>query len=195
MRFYIFLLTITLLFTACGGTTATPNANTNGKNAPNVNIATTGTNTNQPPTNLPTNNSPVPPTKVEAPKLNEAQTLAAVVTGYGEALKTKNDAALRKVLSASTIQGWEKEMKSEGKTKLAEYIASNEIQDGKLVYEVRNEEIRGDSAIAEIKGGSFGVWEKIKFVKENGEWKMTDESPTFDDVKKNANTAQKIAPK
>ncbi len=195
MRFYIFLLTITLLFTACGGTTATPNANTttNGKNVPSVNGTTS--NPSSSPTTVPNDNSPVPPTKVEAPKLNEAQTLAAVVTGYGEALKTKNDAALRKVLSASTIQGWEKEMKSEGKTKLAEYIASNEIQDGKLVYEVRNEEIRGDSAIAEIKGGSFGVWEKIKFVKENGEWKMTDESPTFDAVQKNANTAQKIAPK
>ncbi len=186
MRFYIFLLTVTLFFTACGGNTEAPknNVNTTKQTNSNVNVTTNGTNTPQ----------PAPPTKVEAPKLNEAQTLAAVVTGYGEALKTKNDAALKKVLSASTIQGWEKEMKSEGKTKLAEYIASSEYVEGKP-YEVRNEEVKGDEAVAEIKGGSFGVWEKIKFVKENGEWKMTDESPTFDDVQKNANTAQKIAPK
>jgi hypothetical protein len=187
MRFYIFLLTVTLFFTACGNNNEAPktNANTNNKNVPTGNVpnanGTSVTNTPQ----------PAPTAKVEAPKLNDAQTLASVVTAYGEALKTKNDAALRKVLSASTVQGWEKEMKSEGKTKLAEYIASSEYVEGKP-YEVRNEEVKGDEAVAEIKGGSFGVWSKIKFVKENGEWKMTDESPEFDGVKNAADKSQQI---
>jgi hypothetical protein len=194
MRFYIFLLTSALLFTACGGTTETPKANTNanGKNLSNVNGTTSSPSSS--PATVPNNGQPAPIVKAEAPKVNDAQTLAAVVTAYGEALKTKNDAALKKVLSVSTIQSWEKEMKSEGKTKLAEYIASSEYVEGKP-YEVRNEEVKGDEAVAEVKGGSFGVWSKIKFVKENGEWKMTDESPEINDIIKNANTAQKIAPK
>jgi hypothetical protein len=192
MRLYIFLITISLFFMACGGgNTETP------KNG-NVNIPKP-TNSATPAVNSTNGNGmanlPVGPTpKVEAPKVNDAQTLSTVVKGYADALKTKNDAALRKVLSASTIKGWEEEMKSEGKTKLAEYIASSEYVEGKP-YELRNEEIKGDEAVAEIKGGSFGVWSKIKFVKENGEWKMTDESPEFIDVQKNANKSQQIAPK
>jgi hypothetical protein len=187
MRFYIFLLTVTLFFTACGGGNETPKNNANTTKPTNGNVATNGTNTNQPPTTTPTTTTP----KVEAPEINKAQTLTSVVTAYGEALKTKNDAALRKVLSASTIKGWEDEMKSEGKTKLAEYIASTEYVEGKP-YEVRNEEVKGDEATAEVKGGSFGVWSKIKFIKENGEWKMTDESPEFDGVKNAADKSQQI---
>jgi len=38
--------------------------------------------------------------------------------------------------------------------------------------EVRNEKIEGETAVAEIKGGSLGVWTPIKFVRENGEWKF-----------------------
>ncbi len=189
MRFYIFLLTITLFFTACGGGNETPKNNANTPKPTNGNVATNGTNANPSPTTTPNNNGTTP--KVEAPKVNDAQTLASVVKAYGEALKTKNDAALRKVLSASTVKGWEDEMKSEGKTKLAEYIASTEYVEGKP-YEVRNEEVKGDEATAEVKGGSFGVWSKIKFVKENGEWKMTDESPEFDGVKNAADKSQQI---
>lgn len=194
MRFYIFLLTITLFFTACGGGNETPKPNVNStgntKTANNnVNVPTSGTNTNQPP--APNAGQLTPEKKAEAPEINKAQTLASVVTAYGEALKTKNDAALRKVLSASTVKGWEDEMKSDGKTKLAEYIASSEYVEGKP-YEVRNEEVKGDEAVAEIKGGSFGVWSKIKFVKENGEWKMTDESPEFEGVKNAADKSQQL---
>jgi hypothetical protein len=191
MRFYIFLLTITLFFTACGGNNEAPKTNANTTKPTNGNVATNGTNINQPPTNAPNNTITTTTPKVEAPKLNDAQTLASVVKAYGEALKTKNDAALRKVLSASTLQGWEKEMKSEGKTKLAEFIASTEYVEGKP-YEVRNEEVKGDEAVAEIKGGSFGVWSKIKFIKENGEWKMTDESPEIDGVKNAADKSQQL---
>ncbi len=54
--------------------------------------------------------------------------------------------------------------------------------------EVRNEKIEGDSAVAELKGGSLGVWTKIKFVKENGEWKFAspEDSPELEGVTKSA---------
>jgi hypothetical protein len=191
MRFYIFLLAISLFLTACGGNNEAPKTNDNAAKPPVSNLPANNPVAGN---NAPTTPIPAPTAKPEAPKTNDAATLKSVVTAYSEALKTKNDAMLKKVLSQSNIKGWEEEMKSEGKTKLAEYIASSEYIEGKP-YELRNEEIKGDEAVAEIKGGTFGNWEKIKFVKENGEWKMTNESASVDNVIKNANTAQKIAPK
>ncbi len=196
MRFYIFLLTVTLFFTACGNNSETPKNSTNNAKPAIGNTAIQPTNANQP-SNAPTNLSNLPAgtiAKPDADKTNDAKTLSTVITAYSEALKSKNDAALRKVLSQPTIKAWEDEMKSEGKTKFAEYVAESEYVEGKP-YEIRNEEIKGDEAIAEIKGGVFGKWTPIVFVKENGEWKKTDESPQFKSVVGNANTAQKIAPK
>ncbi len=60
-------------------------------------------------------------------------------------------------------------------------------------FETRNEQIQGDSAVAEMRGGSYPNGIKIKFVRENGEWKMTNESPEFQSVKQsatNSNTAK-----
>jgi hypothetical protein len=193
MRFYIFLLTVTLFFTACGGNNEAPKPNANiakpiNANVANVNVTTSGTNTNLP---ITAPNSNVTTAKPETPKVNEAQTLISVMTAYSEALKTKNDAALKKIMSASAVKGWEDEMKSEGKTKFAEYVASSVYVEGKP-YEIRNEAIKGDEAVAEVKGGVYGKWTPIVFVKENGEWKITDESPDFSSVKEAANTAQKI---
>jgi hypothetical protein len=190
MRFYIFLITITLFFTACGGgnETSKNTVNTTKPTNGNVNVTTSGTNTNLP---ITAPNSNVTTAKPEALKVNEAQTLISVMTAYSEALKTKNDAALKKVMSASAVKGWEDEMKSEGKTKFAEYVASSEYVEGKP-YEIRNEVIKGDEAVAEVKGGVYGKWTPIVFVKENGEWKITDESPDFSSVKEAANKSQQL---
>jgi hypothetical protein len=189
MRLYIFLITISLFITACGGgNTETPkNGNVNiPKPANSATPAVNSSNGNVVP-GLPTGPTPKPPTA----EINKAQTLISVMTAYSEALKTKNDAALKKVMSASAVKGWEDEMKSEGKTKFAEYVASSEYVEGKP-YEIRNEQIKGDEAVAEVKGGIYGNWTPIIFVKENGEWKITDESPEFQSVQQSANTAQKI---
>ena len=46
-------------------------------------------------------------------------------------------------------------------------------------FEVRNETVQGDTAVAEMSSEQYPNGIKIKFVKENGEWKMTNESPEF----------------
>lgn len=98
----------------------------------------------------------------------------------------KDEAALRKIYSSETIKYFEAEMKEEKIKTLMEYL------DDKVsgnICEVRNEVITGDKAVAEIRADSYPNGIKIEFVKENGEWKMTNKSPVLDAVKANSNSA------
>src|ERR1041384_7200581 len=110
---------------------------------------------------------------------NQAPSIAPLMQAYYDALKKKDDAGLRKFYSASAVKELEADMKSDGKKSLVEYIESAEPA-GDKPFEVRNEKIEGDTAIAEIKGGSYAAWTKWKFVKENGEWKK---APPSEDLK------------
>ncbi len=148
-------------------------------------------NTNQSNVNAPVSNAgnPLNTTKTpEAATTNNAPMLAPVVQSYYEALKKKDDAALRKIYSQATLKTLEADMKDDKKTSLAEFITELEpVPD--QPFTVRNEQINGDTATAEMRGGSYPNGIKIKFVKENGEWKMTNESPEIQSVKQStANT-------
>jgi hypothetical protein len=109
--------------------------------------------------------------KPEEAKSNDAPSLTPVLQAYYDALKKKDEAGLRKVYSQEALKELEADMKSEGQKTLVEYIGSSEPA-GDKPFEVRNEKIEGDTAIAEIKGGNYATWIKWKFVKENGEWKL-----------------------
>jgi hypothetical protein len=180
---YQFLLFITILifstiFAACGANQ--PTANNSTGNAGNTNTVVA-------PNNI---NSTIPTTKkAETETTNNAPTLAPVVTAYYEALKKKDDAALRKVVSEETLKTWEADMKEEKKTSLTAFLTDLEPAPEKA-FEVRNEKIEGDAGTAELKGGSYGVWTPFKFVRENGAWKITNQSPDFDAVKKSASDAK-----
>lgn len=184
MRFQIIFFTTILIFTifltGCPGPTP-PNSNSVLNTA---NGSTNEANNTNAPITAPTR-------KPDAPTENNAPTLAPVVKGYFEALKKKDDAALRKVLSQSFVKQLEEDMKEEKKTGLAAYVA--ETEDLKTPVEVRNEKIDGDKASAEVKGGTYVNWTKANFVKEDGVWKWTNQ---FDDNKavsqstSNSNTAK-----
>ncbi len=172
--FTIFLFSIAIL-----GCTNTQNT----KNAANTNSTTTNlsvSNTNNP---LSTTKTP------EAATSNNAPTLAPVVQNYYEALKRKDETAARKFLSQTALKYWQDEMKSEKKNSLIAILEDNEspVEEKR---EVRNERIESDTAIAELKGGSLGVWTAIKFVKENGEWKFASpkESLSLQDIPKTSNS-------
>lgn len=173
--FFITILSFAFIFAGCGANQPTANNSAENKT---VNTNSAVTNSNNP---LATSKTP------EASTTNAAPTLAPVVQNYYDALKKKDDAALRKVLSQGTIKSTEADMKAEKKTSLSAFITELEkVPDSPV--QVRNEKIEGDTGIAEIKGGSYANWTPIKFVKENGEWKMTNESPDFESVKKTANS-------
>ncbi|GIU81770.1 MAG: hypothetical protein D6687_02435 [Acidobacteria bacterium] len=114
----------------------------------------------------------------ETEKFNDAPTLTPVVIAYYNAVKNKDEKALRSVLSSDTLKALEEDMKSEKKKSLIDYVA--EIENTDTPYQVRNEKIEGDRAVAEIKGGNYAVWTKFFFVKENGQWKITDQSPEIE---------------
>jgi hypothetical protein len=123
--------------------------------------------------------------KAEEATVNQAETIKPVVMAYYEALKKKDDAGLRKVYSRETLKYFEADMKSEGAKSLVEFITELEPAP-EQPFQVRNEQIQGDTAIAEIRGGAYPNGIKIKFVRENGEWKITNESPDIQAVKQSA---------
>jgi hypothetical protein len=159
---FIIIISVCLFSLAgCGGGAPGPNTNANN------NAATKANSDNA--------NAFVTTKGPETNKANDAAALAPVVLAYYEALKKKDDAAFRKVYSAAAIKELEAGMKAEGKKTLVDYIGSSEPA-GDKPFEVRNEKIEGETAIAEIRGGSYATWIKWKFVKENGEWKLAPPS-------------------
>lgn len=127
------------------------------------------------------------------PNANAAPTLTPVFKAYCDAWVKKDEAALRKVYSADTIKYFEAEMKAEKVKTLIKFLEDDAVT-GKIC-EVRNEVITGDKAIAEIRADAYPNGIKIEFVKEDGEWKMTNKSPVLDAVKPNAaNAAPPTAP-
>jgi hypothetical protein len=174
MRFFI-LLFLTGFFIGCG---TAENSNTATNLKPPVANTATGNADN------PLNTTKMP----EAATTNNAPTLAPVVQAYYAALKTKNDAALKKIYSQETLKSLEADMKSEKKTSLVEFITELEPVPDRP-FEVRNEQIQGDTAVAEMRGGSYPNGIKINFVRENGEWKMTNESPEIQSVKQSASNS------
>jgi len=174
MRFFI-LLFLTVFLISCG---TSENSNTAANTKPSAANSVTSNILNP----LDTTKAP------EAATTNNAPTLAPVVQAYYAALKMKNDVALKKIYSQETLKSLEADMKSEKKTSLSAFITELEPVPERP-FEVRNEQIQGDTAIAEMRGGSYPNGIKIKFVRENGEWKMTNESPEIQSVKQSASNS------
>ncbi len=166
MQFKTILLTFVIglgiVMAGCGGTDVS------------VNVANTAANTN---VYTPATNAGLGTTKKpEAATANNAQTLAPIVHAYYDALKKKDDAAVRKVMQSEFIRSVEKDMKDEKKSNLAAYLAETD-QIPEKGMEVRNEKIDGDRGVAEVRGGVYVNWTPTVFVKEGGVWKISNEAP------------------
>ena len=118
---------------------------------------------------------------------NSAPTLTPVFKAYCDAMVKKDEAALRKVYSADTLKYFEEDMKEQKIKSLVKYLEDDAVSGN--ICEVRNEVITGDKAVGEIRADKYPNGIKIIFVKENGEWKLTTQSPSVDNVKQNSNTA------
>ncbi|CAN5322356.1 hypothetical protein BH10ACI2_BH10ACI2_13950 [soil metagenome] len=166
---FLSVLLFAIAFTGCGSGPAVNTANSNTANA--------------------NSNNPLE-AKTPAPDqtTNAAPTLTPVYKAYCEAWVKKDEAALRKIYSSDTIKYFESQMKLDKVPTLMKYLEDDAVT-GKIC-EVRNEEIKGDTAVAEIRADSYPNGIKIVFVKENGEWRMTNRSPALDNVKPSANDAK-----
>ena len=175
-KIFVFLVAIliSVAFSACGGPGPT-NANNGNGNVANGNA-----------------NDPVATTKTTPEQTtNNAPTLTPVYKAYCAAWVKKDEAALRNAYSSDSVKDIEKQMKGEGIKTFVEYLALDQLSNESC--EVRNEQITGDSAVAEVRTKAYPNGIKVIFVKENGEWKLTNKSPALDSVTStaaNSNTAK-----
>lgn len=172
------ILFISILTGCTGSSNVTTNTTTNAGNA-NVNV-----NANKPANGGLTTTTPTP----EETK-NQADTITPVYKAYCAAMEKKDEAAIRKIYSQETLKSFEADMKADGIKTLVEFLSTDKVTT--KLCEVRNEQIQGDTAVAEIRAEGYPNGIKVKFIKENGEWKMTNQSPAFDDVKKTGNNPAK----
>lgn len=165
---------VSLAFSACGGgTTPTPNANVANANSNAANGAT---------------DDPTKTTKATAdPITNNGPTLTPVFKAYCDAWVKGDDAALRKVYSSDTLKIFDAQMKEEKAKNLLKLLEDDKVSG--TPCEVRNEVITGDTAVARIVADKYPNGIPVVFVKENGEWKLTNKSPVVDSGKTSAPAA------
>ncbi len=127
-------------------------------------------------------NNPLKVKKTPTPEaLNTADTIKPVVKTYCDAMRKKDDSALRKIYSRASLAQLQKDMREEGTKSLAEYLSSEPVGNK---CDVRNEKIAGNTAVASVTTETYPNGVQLKFVKENGKWKMTTQSVDLDSVRK-----------
>jgi hypothetical protein len=161
------IISSVLLF-GCGGNST--NTATNG------NVATNGNSNNPLETKSPTPEQTV----------NAAPTLTPMFKAYCAAMDRKDESGIKKLYSADTLKSFDEQMKAEGIKSLVKFLENDKLG---AKCEIRNEQITGDTAVAEIRGDSYPNGIKAIFVKENGEWKLTNRSPALDNMKPSTSTS------
>jgi len=147
-------LSAATLLQACGGSTPTSNTAVNTANA----------------------NKPVEAnTKPAETTINNAPTLTPVYKAYCAAVVKRDEAAIKKFYTADTLKNIEEEMKADKIKTIAEFLEMDKISN--QLCEVSNEEINGDTAVAKIRTTGYPNGIPILWMKENGEWKMSNKRP------------------
>jgi hypothetical protein len=167
------LILLSIALSGCGGPSSAPNTNTGSTATAN---STNPLETNKAAPEQVTNNAP---------------TLTPVYKAYCDAWVKNDEAGLRKVYSADTLKQFEDEMKEEKAKSLLKLLSADKVSG--TPCEARNEKITGDTATATIVSNKYPNGLPVVFVKENGEWKLTNRSPSLDAVTKSApaqNTAK-----
>ena len=93
---------------------------------------------------------------------------------FFEASKKKDVPGMKKTLSKSSLDMFEKLAKLQDKSlddMLKEIDKDDKAKDEKMP-ETRNEKITGATATLEVKNDKTGKWETLPFVKEDKEWKI-----------------------
>lgn len=90
---------------------------------------------------------------------------------YTKAIKKKDTETMKLLLSDATIKMHEREAKAQNVT-LEDILQRDTLFNaGQKSVEYRDEKIDGDKATLQVKN-SFGSWETLPFVKEEGVWKI-----------------------
>ncbi len=90
---------------------------------------------------------------------------------YTKAIKAKDTTTMKLLLSNATIKMHEKEAKAQGVN--VDDIVKREtlFSENQKSVEYRNEKMDGEKATLQVKN-SYGSWETVPFVREDGVWKI-----------------------
>lgn len=90
---------------------------------------------------------------------------------YIKALKAKDYTTMKLLLSDATIKMHEKEAKAQGVT--VDDIVKREtlLSEKQTSVEYRTEKVDGEKASLQVKD-SYGSWQTVPFVREDGVWKI-----------------------
>jgi hypothetical protein len=106
---------------------------------------------------------------------------------YIAAVKEKDTTKMKLLLSSESIKMHEQEAKAQNVT-LDDIVKRETLfAEGQKVVEFRNEKVEGEKATLEVKN-SYGTWEKIPFIRENGEWRIDKKGyaeQLFQDIEQN----------
>ena len=91
----------------------------------------------------------------------------AAMRAYHDAARTKDTAALKKLLSSRSLKALENPDVPVDRVLLA---MTRDVPDA--MPGMRNEKITGDQASLEVEDTKTGRWETVLFVKEDGAWKL-----------------------
>ena len=178
MRFqslvFIFTISLSISFSGCFGGSETKKPETNKNTSANSSNKPAKDNSNTP---NGTKRTPTPKT------INPAKIVKPIVKAYCAAMQKKDEASLRKIYSSASLKQMAADMREDGVKTLAEYLSNEPVGNR---CQVRNEKVSGDAAIALVTTQTYPNGIQWKFVKENGEWKMTNQSSDFDAVRKGA---------
>ena len=136
-----------------------------------ANTAAANTNALRPNTNNPLAVTTPTPEQIT----NNAPTLTPVFKAYCAAMVKKDEAAIRKFYSQDTLKSFEEQMRDENIKTLTQFLEDDRVTNE--VCEVSNERIVGDRAVGKVKTVSYPNGYDVLFVKENGEWKMSNMDP------------------
>jgi hypothetical protein len=90
---------------------------------------------------------------------------------YTAAIKKKDLTTMKLLLSESSRKMHEQEARARGVT-LDDVIKTQTLfKEDQTSVKLRNEKIEGDKATLEVQN-SYGIWETLPFVKEEGIWKI-----------------------
>lgn len=90
---------------------------------------------------------------------------------YTKAIKAKDVATMKLLLSAETMKMNELEAQARG-VSVDEVVKNDTLfSESQKTVKLRNEKIEGDKATLEVQN-TFGTWEMVPFIKEEGVWKI-----------------------
>ena len=123
--------------------------------------------------------------------LNQTKSPTEVLKAMNEASKKKDVEAIKSYLSKGTLELLDKSAKSQEKS-VDELLKADDGAPFEELPETRNEKIEGDTATVEIKNKTTDSWEKLPFVKEEGNWKIALDKFMEDMIKRLTEEMNKI---